>query len=279
MNIILALDKNYTGPAKVMLRSLATSNADYANVYILHSEIGLPEQERFTRECASFSDKQAIHFIEVDDSLFSHLPTAFGLPHTAYYRFVASDLLPDFVDRALYLDCDIIINHSIHEFYNTDFEDNLFVACEDIGVSVLGKYKFLTIFGRLGKELHNGKYFNSGVLLINMPLARQAINLGDVFEIYEKHPNDITFADQDILNFIYGGRTKYADYRIYNMGAGYVAPEDGGRVMENSAIIHYYGARDAKPWLDKDRSKSGSAVTRLWWSYAGFFEEYRSNPL
>jgi lipopolysaccharide biosynthesis glycosyltransferase len=259
-------------PAKVMLRSLVANNADHTDVYLLHSEIGLPEQKRFIEECASFSGKRGIRFdirfIEVNGALFSHLPTAFGLPRTAYYRFAATALLPDSVDRALYLDCDIIINHSIHEFYYTDFGDSMFVACEDIGVSVLGKYKFLTIFGRLGKELHNAKYFNSGVLLINMPLARQTVRLDDVFEIYEKYPNDITFADQDILNFIYGGRTKYADYRMYNMGAGYVTPEDEDWVTANSAIIHYYGARDAKPWLDKERSGSGSAVTRLWWRYA-----------
>jgi lipopolysaccharide biosynthesis glycosyltransferase len=262
-----------------MLSSLAANNAGHADVYILHSEIDLPGQRLFIRECAPFSDRLTIHFVEVDDTLFSRLPTAFGLPHTAYYRFSAPALLPDSVDRALYLDCDIIINRSIHEFYNTDFEGNMFVACEDIGVSVLRKYEFLTIFGRLGMELRNAKYFNSGVLLMDMPLARQTINIDDIFGLYEKYPNYITFADQDILNFLYGERTKYADYRMYNMGAGYVLPEDEGRVMENSAIIHYYGARDGKPWLDKDRSGSGSAVTRLWWNYADFFEEYRSKPL
>jgi lipopolysaccharide biosynthesis glycosyltransferase len=275
MNIIIASDSNYLNPAKVLIKSLADNNAEPIDVYILQSEISLSQQQCFTRECSVFSNKLTIRFIEVNDALFDGMPSAFGLPNTSYYRFTAADLLPESIDRALYLDCDIIVNSSIHEFYNMDFENNLFIACEDIGVSVLGKYKFLSVFGRLNKELHNDKYFNSGVLLMNMPLVRSMIHLDEVFEVVGKYRNDLTFADQDILNFMYGMHTKYADYKIYNMGAAYITPENEDWAMENSAIIHYYGGRDSKPWLFKEREKIDSGIIRLWWKYGDYFDEYR----
>jgi hypothetical protein len=58
------------------------------------------------------------------------------------------------------------------------------------------------------------------------------------------------------------------------MGAGYVTPENEAWTMENTAIVHYYGARTEKPWLDKGREMSDSAMNRIWWNYAGGMEEY-----
>jgi lipopolysaccharide biosynthesis glycosyltransferase len=276
MNVIAALDKNYMGPAKVMLKSLAVNNKGPITAYLLHSEIALRERERFVMDCVSFSGNLKISFVEVDEKPYQAMPGAFGLPHTAYYRFEAAALLPQTVERALYLDCDIIVNRSIEEFYNTAFEDNLFVACEDIGVSVLGKYRFLTIFARLGQALRGGRYFNSGVLLVNMDLARQLINPQDAAALVESHRSAITFADQDILNYLYGGRTKYADYKKYNMGAGYITAQNESWALENAAIIHYYGAPDSKPWLKAGKESCSSPIARLWWEYAESFPEYES---
>jgi lipopolysaccharide biosynthesis glycosyltransferase len=276
MNVIAALDEKYAGPAKVMLKSLAKNNPEPITAYLLHSEISLPEQARFSAECMAFSGNLKVSFVKVDEKPYQTMPGAFGLPHTAYYRFEAAALLPPTVERALYLDCDIIVNRSIEEFYNTAFEGNLFVACEDIGISVLGKYRFLTIFARLGQALHNGRYFNSGVLLMNMSLARQLISLQDAAALVESHRSAITFADQDILNYLFGARTKYADYKKYNMGAGYITAQDERWALENAAIIHYYGAPDSKPWLKAGKESCVSPVDRLWWDYAESFPEYGS---
>lgn len=272
MNIVLALDGNYLRPAKVMLGSLILNNSCPLEIYLFHAGLTLPELESVSVHCAALSDHIGVHFIKVDDSLFDGVPLSFDLPHTAYYRFLTPSILPESAERALYLDCDIIVNRSVAKLYNTNFEGNLFVACEDLGISVLGMYKFLSIFGRLGEELPGGKYFNSGVLLMNLDLARQMVSLDDVNALIGKHPKHITFADQDILNYLYGRHTKYVDYKVYNMGAGYVKPENETWTLKNTALIHYYGEKTDKPWLDKERADKGSAMDRLWWDYANRLE-------
>ncbi len=274
MNIILALDECYLLPAKVLIKSLAANHSCEINIYLLHSEISPEKQKDFQMFSAGCSDKLSVHFITVDDHLFLNVPLAFGLPRTIYYRFLATEVLPPNISRALYLDCDIIVNRSIEEFYHMDLKGNLFAACEDIGISVLHKYEFLSIYGQMGKKLCNGKYFNSGVLLINMERARRDINLDDVADMIKTYRKYITFADQDILNFMYGPYTIYADYMLYNMGAGYVNAENEAKVMKETAVIHYYGARADKPWRDKERGKSPFFTTRLWWKYADGIAKY-----
>ncbi len=269
MNIILSLDKQYLLPAKVLVKSLTANHNCELNIYLLHSEIEPEKQKDFQAFASACASQQlTVQFITVDDRLFRNVPLAFGLPRTTYYRFLAAKLLPRNISRALYLDCDIIVNRSIEEFYHMDLEGNLFAACEDIGISVLHKYEFLSIYGQMGRGLCNGKYFNAGVLLFNLERARRDIRLNDVADMIKAYRKYITFSDQDILNFMYGPYTVYADYRLYNMGAGYVTKENEAMVMDKTAIIHYYGGRMNKPWMDKEREKSRSCTTRLWWQYA-----------
>ncbi len=268
MNIVIASDANYLAPAKVLLRSLAMNNDGPFHIYLLHGGIESSLQQAFWDDCARFSDALHIHFTLVDDAMFQDVPVAFGLPHTTYYRFLAPALLPPDIDRALYLDCDIIVNRSVEALYQMNFESKLLIACEDIGVSVLRKYKFLTMFDRMGAPLNQDKYFNAGVLMINMDRARERIVFSDVIASIAQYRQYITFSDQDILNFLYGMETKYADYKIYNMGAGYIADGEEDWVRNNTALIHYYGSREGKPWVDPDRENSRCFANRLWWQYA-----------
>lgn len=268
MNIVIASDAHYLAPAKVLLKSLAINNPGPLHIYLLHGGIESGLQRAFLDDCARFGDALHIHFSLVDDAMFQDVPVAFGLPHTTYYRFLAPALLPSGIDRALYLDCDIIVNRSVEALYRMDFEGRLLIACEDIGVSVLRKYKFLTMFDRMGAPLHQDKYFNAGVLMINMARARERIVFADVIDNIARYRQYITFSDQDILNYLYGMDTKYADYRRYNMGAGYIADDEENWVLENTSLIHYYGAREGKPWADPDKENSKSFANRLWWRYA-----------
>ncbi len=268
MNIVIASDANYLAPAKVLLRSLAMNNPGPFQIHLLHGGIEHGLQQAFLDDCARISAELHIHFTSVDDALFHDVPVAFGLPHTTYYRFLAPSLLPEDIDRALYLDCDIIVNRSVEALYNMDFQGRLLIACEDIGISVTRKYKFLSMFDRMDLPLHQDKYFNAGVLMINMDRAREVIRFVDVIENIAQYRQFITFSDQDILNFMYGNDTKYADYRRYNMGAGYIEDSEEDWVREHTALIHYYGSREGKPWADQDKENTKCYANRLWWQYA-----------
>ena len=52
-----------------------------------------------------------------------------------YYRCMFSAILPDDVEKVLYLDCDIVVLGDISEFWNTDLSGCGAACIEDIGNS------------------------------------------------------------------------------------------------------------------------------------------------
>ena len=83
-----------------------------------------------------------------------------------YYRCMFSAILPEEVDKVLYLDCDIVILGDISEYWNTDMS-NYSVACvEDIGSNEDERYDIL-------KYDKSFSYFDAGVLLINLRYWRE----------------------------------------------------------------------------------------------------------
>ena len=83
-----------------------------------------------------------------------------------YYRLFVAELLPADLDRVLYLDCDIIVDGDVSEMYFSDLDGISALACTDI-VSVQSCSP-----ERLGYDARHG-YFNSGMMLINIPYWRE----------------------------------------------------------------------------------------------------------
>ncbi len=104
---------------------------------------------------------------------------------------------------------------------------------------------------RLGTE---AKYFNSGVLLIDVDVGRREIIPEDIFRYASIHAKELLLPDQDILNAMYGNRTMELDDYIWNYDARnyntYLLRSGGMSdldwVVRNTAILHFCGK--AKPW-------------------------------
>lgn len=187
-------------------------------------------------------------------------------PEEAAYRLLATDLFADSLDRILHLDVDILITGDISEFYNTPFEDHYLAACEDF-LTEEEKHRKCR---QLGKD-DTAHLFNSGVLLFNISkLSADGFYYAVYEDILKKYPNiKIEYPDQDILNLLFGDKTKYMEgikfnyapffYMSYDRETYYDSPE---ALKENCHIIHMYGA--SKPWENLSRM----AADRLWWEYA-----------
>lgn len=159
-----------------------------------------------------------------------------------YYRILIPWLLPENVDRALWLDSDIIICGDISSFYHLDLNGYCIAACED------GRYLKRADRGkdnaRLGLDTDH-RYFNSGVLLMNLDLIRKRYRQEDVCVLSEELKDRLELPDQDILNYCYQNSVKYADSRLFNCEAHRI-PLLTNEEKSNIRILHYYGTD--KPW-------------------------------
>ena len=148
----------------------------------------------------------------------------------------------------LYIDPDILVLNSLRPLWETPMEGRLFAAASHTGKTGLMNNINQV---RLGTDC---KYFNSGVLLIDLNAARAQVCPQDIFRYAEEKGKALLLPDQDILNALYGDRTLELDdtlwnydarnYNTYLLCSGGVCDMDW--VMCNTGILHFCGK--SKPW-------------------------------
>lgn len=268
MNIATAFNSKYARYAYVMLTSLLENQLPETevNVYILYSEV--TEENRNCIEQLTESYGGSVHWIFVSNEVFpDNCPTSIFWTLEAYYRLLLSDLLPEDVDRILYLDVDIIVNQSLEEIYNTDFECKLLCACKDIYPldsdkgSFFGDKRDILFREQLKQDF---TYFNSGVILFDMNRMRKEYCLKQYLELGDKLKFDVIAPDQDLLNYMHWQDVKLIDGNQYDLFAK-VAYNHGihyEEVKKEVTIIHFAGQ---KPWIGYYVHFD---IEQLWWDYA-----------
>ncbi|MBR2775431.1 MAG: glycosyltransferase, partial [Selenomonadaceae bacterium] len=118
-----------------------------------------------------------------------------------FYRFFIPDLLlPQGIEKAIYLDSDIVVNLDIAEFWQIELGDKpLGVVPEiDNGVPVKEVALFVTE-GVIAEEI----YFNAGILLMNLKvLHNEEAKLAAGTKFVSEYPRIVCF-DQDVLNYCF----------------------------------------------------------------------------
>lgn len=266
MNIFITLDSNYIYPLCVMLNSIAATNSgNRIDLYVAYSS--LTDGDFSDMEKALESTEHTIHRIPVSDDMFNDCPVLSRISKATYYRLLVGDILPDDVDRVLYLDPDIVVIRDLREFYNMSLEGNiiagaphLHLIAEDVNRIRLGLNK-------------KSRYINAGVLLIDLKKWRENISLKRIFKFISVNYKKLLLADQDVVNVLLEGNALAIDERMYNLDEKtfrrYSSALAGKKkinlewVKNNTVVIHFNGKH--KPWKEQ--------------KYAGrlgdFFEQYK----
>ncbi len=252
MNLLFAINQKFTDLLCKCLRSIVRNGgAECYEAYILHSDLDQEDIDRIRQETAGAVD---CHFITVDESIFDGFPETNRYPRQIYYRLAAPLLLPENLERILYLDVDLVVINSLEELYHTDFEGNYYVACSHVK-------EFLTKFNqvRLGLE-EDVPYINTGVMVLNLPALRKDLTIERIKETAQKKMHTFLLPDQDLLTVMHGERIKLVDTMRYNLSDRLLANYNANPknqtldlewVRKNAVIIHYYGKN--KPWNEHYR--------------------------
>ena len=242
MNIVISVNDAYVNHAKVMLFSLCRHTQEDVCVYLLNRNLS-------RKQCAKFSlflEKKchaSLYVLDMDE-MFDDMPTVSSqFSVEMYYRLIAQFVLPNDLSRALWMDADIVVLRDLSIFYNQCFEDSYYVVCED---GLNGKFNVDEIKLKLGLNLEQ-KYFNSGVLLMNLDELRKDTSIDAIFTYCQKYKDRIKYPDQDLLNVMYAHNVKYADWKKYNFQLHiYDNSTQSNDEIEDVVILHYTGR--VKPW-------------------------------
>ena len=251
MNLLFSINKNCIHLLQSCLKSIELhGGAETYEVYIFHSDL---EEADLAEIFRIKLERMIYHFVFIPQDLFQGFLTTKRYPEQIYYRLAAPVLLPQDLDRILYLDVDTIIINSLVPLYESDFENNWFMACSNTGENLTHLNRL-----RLGIDVNKDvPYVNSGVLLMNLEALRMHMKMDDI-QTYAKEKQDILiFPDQDILTALYGEHVKLLDRMRYNLSdrtlMAYNADLRNKKidiewVRQNCVIIHYLGRN--KPWHD-----------------------------
>lgn len=256
MNILVAFNDNYVMPTEVMLRSLIESNEVELNIYALFAELS-EESRKSVKYLEGMRRQVRVIFIRVDKKLFAHFPLTKWWTMETYYRLFASDYLENDIDRILWLDSDIIVNRTLKDFYEQDFEGKLMIADEDCWFGSNQE-----IHERLHMPQHV-KYVNAGVILMDIRGLRERIPKELILSYVEKNGSNLLYNDQDIINGLLYPYVKVADAaHAYNFFSREITRQNKKHVFREACIIHYSG--EYKPW-NKGYVYYGFF---LWWRHA-----------
>lgn len=251
MNLMFTLDSNYIPHLKVCIKSIMRFPVKEGwDIYILTDHID--ESFRKLAEDIDKNQNARAHLIEVDDILFKKFPETGRYSKVVYYRIFAASILPENIDRVLYLDPDIVVINPLDSLYNMDFDGNYYIACSHTKA-------VLTELNRLRLGINNeAPYINSGVMMMNLELLRKEQTMKEVIEYVKKRGKFFVLPDQDVITALYGERVRIIDTFIYNLSDRLIYMNnmnpiindviDLDWVRKNSVIIHYYG--ENKPWKE-----------------------------
>ena len=258
--IFFAVDDKYAPYLSVALRSLI-ENASPSYQYRIHILIDTLSEETKARLLSMQTDAVSVEFVSVREKLEKYM----GKLHlrdyytqATYYRFVISELFPEY-DRCIYLDCDILVLGNIAALYEKELGDCLMGAIPDDVVANLSFFR-----DYVGKFLGvpYEQYFNAGILLLNLAEMRR-VNMENAFMHIMNERKFPVAQDQDYLNVLCHGRTKYLD-GSWNRTA-FPDAETG----ETPNIVHF--KINFKPWHYDD-----IAFGKRFWAYAAqtpFYED------
>lgn len=244
--IVLGADNNYRDKLETTIKSICYHNRDL-KFYIFNEDI--PKEWFYLMEKRLGQMNCEILNIEIDAEKVKHFSTPdTHIKYMTYFRYFIAEFVKE--DRALYLDCDMVVHGNINPLFQKYFEENYIIAVPD------GWYKNI---------------FNAGMMMVNVHKWKTDNICQNLLELTaEKHQE--VYGDQGVLNLLFENKwKKVSPHYNFMVGLDTLAywaqkPEwflnswDGNY---KPAIIHFEG-KD-KPWNDSLKTR----YRELWWFYNG----------
>ncbi len=255
MNIVYTINDRFVPQVAASICGVCENNKNMEQIrfFVIGQGISAKNQQELRSFVGRY--RREIYVIELGD-LSEYIGFSFdtlGWNPIVLARLLLEHLLPEEIERVLYLDGDALVIDNLQALWDTDLEGHVLGACIETTVDIKQKKQ-------LGLE--NSPYVNAGVLLIDLKKWR-AEKWGErILAYYRKH-NGLLFAnDQDAINGTLRGDIKFLPpkYNFYNIywfypnellvklmnGAYYYDEEIIEDSKDHPAIIHFLG--EERPW-------------------------------
>ena len=232
IHIAYATDDNYAQHVGISILSLYlhTSLSSRLKVYVICNKLSLTNKQKLLEIARRFdSNLTFIDCDELSELLPSDVNTA-NLSLSTYCRLFSAELLPKYINKLLYLDCDTLINEDISKLYDWDLGDALVGGIEDTMYKEMKTSIFLN---------EDSSYINAGVLLIDLDKWRKAHIVKEFIAFINKFNGNVPHLDQGVINGVLKNKIEILPLK-YNVQAPIFAFHNYTDMLNFFSMYHYY---------------------------------------
>lgn len=230
INVCLACDNNYARYAGVVIASVLRSSMNNEKLVFYILDGGIDDLNREKINYLKKIKDCEINFIKINNAMFAdymEIKTHEYITIPTYYRLKLPSLLLE-VDRVIYLDCDVIVNSSLAELFETEMGEAVVAGVKDLNK-------------RITRD--NPSYVNAGVLVFDIKNMRNQNVEQEFLEWTRLHKDSIRVGDQEIINEVLRGRIKLVDDEWNVQSSNFI---NRSSYTKHPRIIHFVAKQ--KPW-------------------------------
>ena len=252
LHIVLASDTNYAKLVSVLIVSVFDNNQDFDSITIHLLSNGISEKaiSEIRKHIPDTKGELAIYDISNIKTLLKVTPPE-TISISAYSRLFVGSILPDTIDKVIYMDVDGIVTGSLWELWNTDINSFHIAGCLDD----VEKYAKKAI----GLDLSDA-YINSGFLAVNLKKWRKDNIEQKFIDFLVGHNGNVYHHDQGLINAVckkiyilppnYNMVTNFFIFPFSNFKqTPFYTKEELQNGTNNPIYIHFTAGVAGRPWM------------------------------
>jgi lipopolysaccharide biosynthesis glycosyltransferase len=214
----------------------------HLTIHVIDGDIPESERTQLARSLGFESVTLSWHL--PDRSRFVGVPLWGRMPISVYDKLLVPDLLPREVDQALWLDSDTLVLGDIALLWDQGAGCHPVLAAQDSLVPLVSSSFGVARYRELGLRA-DAKYFNAGVMLMELELWRRQHVSSRALDYVKAYASEVSFWDQEGLNAVLAGEWGELD-PVWNWSVSRGHPSGQPTIDRRAKIVHFTG--NMKPW-------------------------------
>ncbi|MCC9599950.1 glycosyltransferase family 8 protein [Stieleria sp. JC731] len=252
LTVVSASDSRYLPGLFVTWGSILKFSPDVdIDFHLLHDGIASDELAELRKQLGQIRGRFTLTDHELDVSHFDGFPEFYFDSKMTYARLLIPRILD--ADKVLYVDTDVVMTRNVAEFQSLELGDAIVGVVKEWGYEGdLDSRLFADEF----PEVLAHRYFNCGVIFMDLNRIRNEELFVRASEILTGHPKRCLYWDQSALNVVFAGKCKYlSENSNYQIKPGHEPSVATLEQLVSEGVNLHYMAK-AKPWLSHQQSLS-----------------------